>query len=172
MGMSICALLCRAIKLGGKDARSGCRESCGYERMENRVVTKWLFLLAVCASFGAIAGLATDSPLIWLFFVAWLCSFFWAGVLCASTRRLYICVLVMGAMLFVTSISASIATFPESNCGVIPCALPITLVLVLLGYSLGYVPRVTPDNICTKCGYDLTGNVSGRCPECGVRVRR
>ena len=22
-------------------------------------------------------------------------------------------------------------------------------------------------NRCTKCGYDLTGNVSGRCPECG-----
>jgi hypothetical protein len=23
---------------------------------------------------------------------------------------------------------------------------------------------------CTKCGYDLTGNVSGRCPECGSAV--
>lgn len=22
--------------------------------------------------------------------------------------------------------------------------------------------------ICSKCGYDLTGNVSGRCPECGA----
>ncbi len=22
---------------------------------------------------------------------------------------------------------------------------------------------------CIRCGYDLTGNVSGRCPECGVR---
>lgn len=21
---------------------------------------------------------------------------------------------------------------------------------------------------CAKCGYDLTGNVSGRCPECGA----
>ncbi len=23
---------------------------------------------------------------------------------------------------------------------------------------------------CTKCDYDLTGNVSGRCPECGARI--
>ncbi len=23
---------------------------------------------------------------------------------------------------------------------------------------------------CQKCGYDLTGNVSGRCPECGEVV--
>ncbi len=25
--------------------------------------------------------------------------------------------------------------------------------------------------ICITCGYDLTGNVSGRCPECGTEVR-
>ena len=25
---------------------------------------------------------------------------------------------------------------------------------------------------CRKCGYDLTGNVSGRCPECGRAVSR
>lgn len=25
---------------------------------------------------------------------------------------------------------------------------------------------------CVNCGYDLTGNESGRCPECGERVRR
>lgn len=24
---------------------------------------------------------------------------------------------------------------------------------------------------CSKCGYDLTGNVSGTCPECGVEIR-
>ncbi|MCP4251307.1 MAG: hypothetical protein GY778_30090 [bacterium] len=23
---------------------------------------------------------------------------------------------------------------------------------------------------CDQCGYDLTGNVSGRCPECGVSL--
>jgi undecaprenyl pyrophosphate phosphatase UppP len=27
-----------------------------------------------------------------------------------------------------------------------------------------------PIGRCQKCGYDLTGNVSGRCPECGTPV--
>ena len=26
--------------------------------------------------------------------------------------------------------------------------------------------------LCVGCGYDLTGNVSGVCPECGTRTRR
>lgn len=26
--------------------------------------------------------------------------------------------------------------------------------------------RIPPDH-CQRCGYDLTGNVSGKCPECG-----
>jgi len=25
---------------------------------------------------------------------------------------------------------------------------------------------------CYKCDYDLTGNVSGHCPECGARIER
>jgi hypothetical protein len=25
-------------------------------------------------------------------------------------------------------------------------------------------------NLCIACGYDLTGNVSGTCPECGEKV--
>jgi rubrerythrin len=24
---------------------------------------------------------------------------------------------------------------------------------------------------CTNCGYNLTGNTSGKCPECGSRVQ-
>jgi hypothetical protein len=30
--------------------------------------------------------------------------------------------------------------------------------------------RGKPGHRCLDCGYDLTGNVSGRCPECGERV--
>jgi hypothetical protein len=29
-------------------------------------------------------------------------------------------------------------------------------------------PREYPPGFCQACGYDLTGNVSGRCSECGV----
>jgi hypothetical protein len=28
-----------------------------------------------------------------------------------------------------------------------------------------------PSHYCVDCGYDLTGNVSGRCPECGREIR-
>jgi len=31
--------------------------------------------------------------------------------------------------------------------------------------------RVTPNGACGKCGYDLTGNTSGVCPECGERIK-
>lgn len=27
-----------------------------------------------------------------------------------------------------------------------------------------------PPGTCRSCGYDLTGNVSGRCPECGQEI--
>ncbi len=30
--------------------------------------------------------------------------------------------------------------------------------------------RRFPPGHCQRCGYDLTGNVSGRCPECGAPV--
>ena len=31
--------------------------------------------------------------------------------------------------------------------------------------------RRIPPNHCRKCGYNLTGNVSGVCPECGTQVK-
>ncbi len=38
-----------------------------------------------------------------------------------------------------------------------------------------YVPfrrRRRNDGLCSTCGYDLTGNETGRCPECGTEVER
>jgi hypothetical protein len=31
--------------------------------------------------------------------------------------------------------------------------------------------RGLPTGLCQNCGYDLTGNVSGVCPECGGKVK-
>jgi uncharacterized paraquat-inducible protein A len=39
------------------------------------------------------------------------------------------------------------------------------LAAVTLRSALKRAP--TPPGHCSKCGYDLTGNESGRCPECG-----
>ena len=52
--------------------------------------------------------------------------------------------------------------------------LPFTTPLVLLVFSTAlfwWVDRRRPPlGHCQRCGYDLTGNVSGRCPECGEAV--
>jgi hypothetical protein len=40
----------------------------------------------------------------------------------------------------------------------------------LIGVKDEEVVRVLCSYLCRKCGYNLTGNVSGRCPECGTPV--
>ena len=42
------------------------------------------------------------------------------------------------------------------------------VMIVRLGLSLR--KRERPSN-CSRCGYDLTGNVSGVCPECGTKIQ-
>lgn len=44
-------------------------------------------------------------------------------------------------------------------------AVLITSVLIL--YQRYRKSSVSLDGICEKCGYNLTGNASGKCPECG-----
>jgi hypothetical protein len=45
----------------------------------------------------------------------------------------------------------------------------------VLGVWLCWLPRsrilATPYPSCHSCGYNLTGNISGRCPECGQRAQ-
>jgi hypothetical protein len=59
----------------------------------------------------------------------------------------------------------------------VPLWLPMLLVLVptaMLWWgdigSWWANRRRMPTGHCSRCGYDLTGNVSGRCPECGERL--
>jgi hypothetical protein len=42
----------------------------------------------------------------------------------------------------------------------------VVVVLTVIAFRLSAVP----EGCCLKCGYDLTGNVSGRCPECGGAI--
>ena len=42
--------------------------------------------------------------------------------------------------------------------------------LAILTAILGYLDRRPPKGHCQRCGYDLTGNVSGVCPECGEPI--
>ena len=62
------------------------------------------------------------------------------------------------------------ATSVQSRTVFVPCWIPF--LCVTLPTSILYWRdhrRIQPGH-CKKCGYDLTGNVSGRCPECGRGV--
>ncbi len=68
------------------------------------------------------------------------------------------------------------STFPEPIRVIlvriyVPLGLPL-LALFAMVIVLWWLDRrrVLPGR-CQKCGYDLTGNVSGRCPECGREVK-
>ena len=50
-----------------------------------------------------------------------------------------------------------------------PLWLPLLLVALPTAF-LWYLDRRLPRGHCQACGYDLTGNVSGVCPECGEKV--
>ena len=41
---------------------------------------------------------------------------------------------------------------------------------IAFGSTRLHRPSASPR--CTSCGYDLTGNISGRCPECGTPLQR
>lgn len=46
-----------------------------------------------------------------------------------------------------------------------------SLVCAILGIWLKVIePREVPPNICRNCGYNLTGNESGICSECGTTI--
>ncbi|HUN80757.1 MAG TPA: hypothetical protein VMV81_04530, partial [Phycisphaerae bacterium] len=49
----------------------------------------------------------------------------------------------------------------------IPCWL-VALGLLLICTINFLLDRPIPENICVNCRYDLTGNASGVCPECGT----
>jgi len=52
---------------------------------------------------------------------------------------------------------------------VLPVVLPLGIILFLY-YEQFIRARRLRSSQCVRCGYDLTGNVSGTCPECGTGI--
>jgi hypothetical protein len=55
------------------------------------------------------------------------------------------------------------------------CGVPPWVPLLAVAVPTGVLwwrdrSRRVPPGHCENCGYDLTGNVSGRCPECGAAI--
>lgn len=55
---------------------------------------------------------------------------------------------------------------------VLPLWVPILLFAALAIRASLRIRRSRRTGACARCGYDLTGNVSGRCPECATPVPR
>ena len=54
----------------------------------------------------------------------------------------------------------------------LPLWMPFLFVVMLTAYLFWRDHRLIPPGHCQKCGYSLTGNLSGVCPECGVEIDR
>ena len=65
--------------------------------------------------------------------------------------------------------SAQPAFGPIAGIWVVP--VWIALLALLVPTTIAWIKcRRYPPGHCQRCGYDLTGNVSGTCPECGTAV--
>jgi hypothetical protein len=66
------------------------------------------------------------------------------------------------------------SSLPEMPCIPVCNVLVLAIFAALGGYIAGcllpYRPPYIPPLACRRCGYDLTGNVSGVCPECGIML--
>lgn len=65
--------------------------------------------------------------------------------------------------------------FIETNIPPIAIGMPLWIpfaVTVAIAFASWRSLRALPPGHCRKCDYDLTGNVSGMCPECGEKVQR
>lgn len=65
------------------------------------------------------------------------------------------------------SLDVSAGRLPKWLFGVIVGAVAIPGLLAMIFQR---TPPVPPPGHCTTCGYNLTGNVSGKCSECGEPV--
>lgn len=72
---------------------------------------------------------------------------------------------------------AALAVFAVWNSGIEPLIIAVALFVVSpLQYLRPYIPSemlrnyIHEPSLCGRCEYNLTGNVSGICPECGWRI--
>ena len=86
---------------------------------------------------------------------------------------LFICAPGMGEGLSHTWINPGLPTplVVASLCVLLPLAVFLLAKIQWRRRVRAYLRRLLP-HLCSACGYDLTANASGVCPECGRAVRR
>jgi len=58
----------------------------------------------------------------------------------------------------------------DPRLGFVPLWIPTVVLAIATAFLWRLDRRRTPPGHCQKCGYNLTGNVSGVCPECGTEI--
>lgn len=112
-------------------------------------------------------------PLLWLGMAY---SLFHAPFVCMALRRKRPRLLMVPILLSPSIIGAGLelmrAYFPPLHPMTLPCLYTSTVIgaTILLRYWLPDRVGLKPGH-CVRCDYDLTGNESGQCPECGEQVQ-
>lgn len=81
------------------------------------------------------------------------------GVIGATTNNYGFCLPLIDA-----------SDYPERVAVGIPGWIPVTFLGASMVLLWWLDRRRARPGLCTACGYDLTGNVSGTCPECGLEI--
>ena len=88
--------------------------------------------------------------------------------------RIFLCVAACGAVAFLSNrlriALAGAATL--LGCLIIVLLLPVfsAIRVWVQGRQFARKYKRLAAGQCIRCGYDLTGNVSGTCPECGIAI--
>ena len=83
----------------------------------------------------------------------------------------------IGAIVFVTAILAAFVTeLPGTPFGAAYLAAVAIVDATLIVWGIRILQRSKREErrksgFCEQCGYNLTGNTSGTCPECGMAVK-
>jgi hypothetical protein len=123
--------------------------------------------------------------LCWVLVVAWVCSLrWWFGYSCGTQDpTIFVAhgtagfddpsvVFQRGWYAIKTPRGVEVVWRPRSDLrsyAIVPLWCPFVLIAGITAF-LWWRDRRLPPGHCRKCGYNLTGNVSGVCPECGEPV--
>ena len=134
---------------------------------------RWLVLIAIAAQFFPLMFTGQVSMVIFAFLgvlqlVVWLLLFVGAVLLLSA----------QGNNPLLTILCAIVMIAPCANLILLLLInMSVTRTLRRAGLRVGMtgvkdegVERSINPMLCTGCGYDLTGNISGVCPECGCPV--
>lgn len=134
----------------------------------------WCILAQVITLFLIIFGVAAALPVVamavpFLLPALALMALIGTVLLMSALRRHVVWCILLGLLMFVPLLGLLILI---SVNGQATRALQQAGVRVgFLGARRDDVDRVIHASLCNACGYDLTGNTSGRCPECSVAVQ-